>query len=213
MTASELGLGTDPLPQDAADVFVQWNRVNWAVPGVELPANYSAYYFGDDDPKTIPGADTEDSHAGGITKISDLTEDFSYSANLVSKSDGLRIGALHWNDQAFDGAASIARIRDAYKWTLTGFHDVLSDPTFDLNNFPNPFQSTTTITYNLPGESHVNLEVYHISGQMVAKLVDTQQQAGPHAEQFNPHQAEAGTYFCKLTSDHSTSTRKMVVVK
>ena len=88
MTLAELGLGTDPLPQAAADLFVEWNRAQWGVPGVVAPTDFTAYYFGDHNPATIPGVETENSNAGGITKISDMIEDFSYTADLTSKSDG-----------------------------------------------------------------------------------------------------------------------------
>ena len=114
MTLDELGLGTDPLPQAAADVFVQWNRAQWGVPGVVAPTDFTVYYFGDHNPNTVPGVETEDSDAGGITKISDMVEDFSYTADLTSQSDGLKIGALGWFDQAYDAAASLTAIKAKY---------------------------------------------------------------------------------------------------
>ncbi len=107
----------------------------------------------------------------------------------------------------------IAGIKDAKDSTVTGNHLSVSIPEFELTNFPNPFSSKTTISYTLQKDSHVKLIVNDISGQMVAKLVDAQRQAGPHSEQFTPLQAEAGTYLCKLTTESSTSIRKMVLVK
>ncbi len=112
-TAEELGFGTDPLPQAAANVYVQWNRSQWQVPDVETP-DIQLTRFGDYDPLTIPGIETEDSDEGGITKISDMIEDFSYTMDLVSQSDGMPIGALHWDDIAFDSDASLAAIQRAY---------------------------------------------------------------------------------------------------
>ncbi len=212
MTATELGLVTNPLPQDAADLFVQWNRVQWDVPEVALPTDYSAYYFGDNDPNTIPGVETEDSDAGGITRISDLIEDFSFTANLVSQSDGLRIGALHWNDEAFDSEASLSLIKAAYTSTVLGISDPMMTPELVLTNFPNPFTSSTTIRYSLPSESHVKLVVYDISGRIISTLVDTHQPAGLHVKQFTPDQAVASTCYCILATDYSTVTRKMVLL-
>ncbi len=56
--------------------------------------------FGDLDPSTLPGAETED--GDGITKISDFIEDFSYTAAITSTIDGRSLGALHWVDGALD---------------------------------------------------------------------------------------------------------------
>ncbi|MFH0756819.1 MAG: Ig-like domain-containing protein [Bacteroidota bacterium] len=125
MTAEELGFGTDPLPQAAADVYARWNQAKWGVPGVNTP-DIGVTYFGDYDANTLPGVETENSYAGGITKISDMIEDFSYSANLISKSDGLPIGALHWDDITFDSEASLLAVTKAYG-------DTMSNITFRVN--------------------------------------------------------------------------------
>jgi hypothetical protein len=214
MMVADLGLGTDPLPPDAADVFVQWNRVQWAVPGAALPADFSPYYFGDYNPITIPGVGTEDSYAGGITRISDLLEDFSYSADLVSKSDGLRIGALHWNDEAFDPETSIARVKDAYNgiYTGTGKGVGYSGSELELDNHPNPFNSTTTISFNLPEDTNVNLAVYDISGRLVKALLDEKRAGGQHTLQFRPDNATSGTYFLRLTTGDGVATRKIMLI-
>ncbi len=214
MRAADLGLGTDPLPQDAADVFVQWNRVQWEVPGATMPADFSVYYFGDYDPLTIPGLEREDSDAGGITKISDLTEDFSYTAHLVSKSDGLRIGALHWNDEAFDSETSMARVKDAYQGIYMGIGGdaAIPGPAYELKNFPNPFYSTTTISFDLPKDTHVNLAVYDISGRLVETLVNEDRAGGEHTIRFTPDDSPSGTYFCRLTTEYHTATSKMILL-
>ncbi|KPL10498.1 MAG: hypothetical protein AMS26_21395 [Bacteroides sp. SM23_62] len=212
MMAADLGLGTDPLPQDAADVFVQWNRVQWEVPGAELPADFSAYYFGDYDPLTIPGVETEDSDAGGITKISDLIEDFSYTADLVSKSDGLRIGALHWNDEAFYSEASITAVKKAYHDIQSGIDVVNSTLKPEVINYPNPFHSRTTIRFQLAKNTHVNLSVYDVSGRLVEILMDEKRAGGTHTLQFVPNKASSSTYFYRLTTDDYTVTGKMILL-
>lgn len=217
MRAADLGLGTEVLPQDAADIFIQWNRNQWGVPGVEMPTMQELfpYFFGDFNPATIPGIETENSTEGGITKISDMVEDFSYTTSLVSKSDGLRIGALHWNDEAFDRDASIAAVKNAYNGIYIGIDDpvVNSESEFDLKNYPNPFTSFTTISFNLLKNSHVKLSVYDVSGRVVETLIDENMTDGKHTVQFTPDYASSSTYFYKLTTDYSTVTRKMTLLK
>ncbi|MEN8202667.1 MAG: T9SS type A sorting domain-containing protein [Bacteroidota bacterium] len=210
MRAADLGLGTDPLPQDAADVFAQWNRNQWGVPGAELPTDYSPYRFGDYDPATIPGVETED--GSGVTKISDFVEDFSYSTVLTSQSDGLRIGALHWNDEAFDAAASLAAVKSAYDAT-SGLEEQAFDSEVKLINYPNPFSSTTTIRFDLPYDSHVNLSVYDVSGRLVKTLLNENRPTGTYSVEFTPEQTFNGAYFYRLTTDKHTATRKMMLLK
>jgi hypothetical protein len=212
---SELGLGTDPMPQDAADIFIQWNRNAWGVPDITSPTDYSAYYFGDHNPATVPGVETEAATAGsgGITKISDMIEDFSYTKTLTSKSDGMRIGALHWNDEAFDSKTSLERVKKAYNGIHYGINELISSSVLDLRNYPNPFNSTTKITFNLPKNTHVNLSVYDISGRLVETLINENRAGGKYTLEFTPDYAAGGTYFYKLTTDFQVATSKMILLK
>ena len=212
-----LGLGTDPLPQAAADSFIQWNRNQWGVPDVTTVGDSAKalYAFGDYDPTTIPGVETENAPAGqgGINKISDLLEDFSYSLDLTSQSDGLRIGALHWDDETYDPAASLAAIKAAYE-AVTDVEDVL-EPTSELKlrNYPNPFKSETTIAFELERSSRVNLAVYDISGRKVQELINENRLAGEHTIQFAPASIGNSIYFIRLTTEDNTVTQRMMMLK
>ena len=215
MRAADLGLGTEALPQAAADVFAQWNQNKWGVTGATAPTDYSAYQFGDWDPTTIPGIEVESAAPGegGITKISDMVEDFSYTANLVSESDGLKIGALHWDDIAYDSQASVAAVKAAYDGT-SGIQDKFASVSkFGLKNYPNPFANNTTISFNLNADSYVSLQVYDVSGRMVAELISEVRGSGLNTVEFAPDFAASSTYFYKLTTDFGTETRKMMMLK
>jgi hypothetical protein len=203
---------TDPLPQAEADVFIQWNRNQWGVPNVAAPtaAETKIWHFGDYDPKTVPGKDTENSKTTGITKFSDLIEDFSYTKSLVSKCDGLRIGSLMWNDETFDSNASLAKIKSAYM-TATGITEIKSE--FELKNYPNPFDRSTTISFKLPKQTRVNLSVYDISGRIVETLIDENRASGSYQAIFTPKKASVGTYFYKLTTDDAVVSGKMMFLQ
>ncbi|MFH0758138.1 MAG: T9SS type A sorting domain-containing protein [Bacteroidota bacterium] len=209
--AEEMGFGTDPLPQAAADVYIDWNRSKWGVPDVTTP-DLQPTHFGDFDANTIAGVETEDSDAGGITKISDMVEDFSYTKSLVSNIDGKRIGALHWNDEAYDPAASLAAVKAAYASNGIENREVAVSR-FELKNYPNPFGVSTTISFNLKDNSFVNLSVYDVSGRMVAQLINENRAGGENTVQFSPDYAASSTYFYKLTTDFGTETRKMMMLK
>lgn len=212
MTAAALVMATEALPQDAADVFAQWNQNAWGVTDAAKPTDFSAYYFGDYDPNTIPGPEGED--GTGISKISDLPEDFSYTADVKSTIDGLNIGATHWDDIDYDSEMLTAKVKAAYNGTL-GIEDAkrTASSQFKLSNYPNPFVSSTTISFNLVSDSHVTLSVYDISGRVVAELINENRVAGEQSVVFAPDYSASSTYFFKLTTDFGSETRKMMLLK
>lgn len=90
---------------------------------------------------------------------------------------------------------------------------------FSLNqNFPNPFNPTTTISYALPANSYVKLVVYNILGQKVKTLVDEEQTAGYRQVVWNGQndRGEAvgsGIYFYRIHAGDFTKTAKMSLLK
>jgi len=103
-------------------------------------------------------------------------------------------------------------------WVLTGSFlegDLADIPSqFALSgNYPNPFNASTVISYELPTDSHVRLEVYNISGQKVATLVDGQQEAGYRSVTWEDSQAASGVYFYKLTAEDFTEVKRMTLLR
>ncbi len=85
---------------------------------------------------------------------------------------------------------------------------------FALNsNYPNPFNATTVINYQLPASCHVKLEVYNIIGQKVVTLVDEKQEAAYRSVIWDASEISSGLYFYKLTAGDFTETKRMMLVK
>jgi serine protease len=82
-----------------------------------------------------------------------------------------------------------------------------------LPNYPNPFRSTTSISYLLDRDQRVTLEVFNMLGQRVAVIVDEQQQSGQHALTFDARGMSSGVYILRLRTDSTALTRKMVILK
>jgi hypothetical protein len=80
-------------------------------------------------------------------------------------------------------------------------------------NFPNPFNPSTQIRFSLPMTSKVELTVYNLSNQQVARLVNGTLTAGVHQVTWDANQFASGIYFYKLQADNFVQTRKMVLVK
>ena len=82
-----------------------------------------------------------------------------------------------------------------------------------FSNYPNPFNPSTTISYQLPKESFVNLAVYNSLGQEVAVLVNERQTSGKYSVKFNANNLPSGLYFYRLQSGEFYSVRKMILTK
>ena len=86
--------------------------------------------------------------------------------------------------------------------------------TFALQqNFPNPFNPTTTIVYSLPSSGHVALTIYDLSGRIVATLVDAAQSAGSYRVTFDAEGLASGVYLARLTAGSRTAVRKLALLK
>ena len=80
-------------------------------------------------------------------------------------------------------------------------------------NFPNPFNPTTSIEYALQMDGPASLKVYNIQGGEVAVLLDGFQKAGSGQAAFDASDFTSGIYFYRLESQGFTITRKMVLIK
>ena len=86
------------------------------------------------------------------------------------------------------------------------------------NNFPNPFNPTTNIIYDLPKSGHVSLVIYDLLGSEVITLVNERMESGYYAARWNGHNhrgqsVSAGIYFYHLQTGEYSKAQKMLLVK
>jgi hypothetical protein len=79
--------------------------------------------------------------------------------------------------------------------------------------YPNPFNSESIIKFTLPEAAQVTIEVFNVSGQRVARLLDEEKPAGVHAVSFNARGLSSGVYFYKLRAGGFSNTKSIVLVK
>jgi len=80
-------------------------------------------------------------------------------------------------------------------------------------NFPNPFNPKTVISFQIPVEGLVNLVVYDVLGNEVTTLINEQKTAGSYDVDLEASDLTSGIYFYKLTAGEFSLTRKMILLK
>ena len=86
------------------------------------------------------------------------------------------------------------------------------------NNYPNPFNPQTTISFNLHENNFVKLEIFNIRGQLVKTLISDNYNAGVHSAIWNGidnrnNPVGSGIYLYKLETGNYSSTKKMILLK
>ncbi len=79
--------------------------------------------------------------------------------------------------------------------------------------YPNPFNATTAISYQIPEARHVSLQIYDTAGRLVTTLVDGWREAGEHQVTFDGSGLASGVYLCRLQADKQTTSGKMLLLK
>lgn len=83
---------------------------------------------------------------------------------------------------------------------------------FTLSAYPNPFNSTVKLSYELPVSGDVSLSIYNLTGQKVATIVDDRVAAGTYEVSWTPEVA-SGVYFAQLNALALTKTAKLLYLK
>jgi photosystem II stability/assembly factor-like uncharacterized protein len=143
-----------------------------------------------------------------------------------------RDGGLHWQIQIAGLSSPLIAIHfaDDYGWAVGnqglilktengGASWIADDPDllsggYNLDqNFPNPFNPYTTITFTLPIRSLIEINIYNIQGQKLATLINKIQNAGTYHLSWNASRYASGVYFYKMETPDFTQTRKMLLLR
>lgn len=142
-----------------------------------------------------PGSYKVSADAPGYNKGTSTSASVSYDAvgNPVTTTTNLSISGVLGND---------------------GGNVSNSPNTFAMEqNFPNPFNPSTTISYTMAQSSNVTLKIYNVIGQLVETLVDSYQEAGSYSISFNATSLSSGVYFYRLEAQGAVVTKKMTLLK
>lgn len=90
---------------------------------------------------------------------------------------------------------------------------ILPPSSFILSVSPNPFNSSTQISFTLPVTSRVSLRLYDVLGREVKLLMDETQTAGEHRVSFDGSNLSSGIYFCRMQAGDYSQTQKIVLIR
>ncbi|MCC7430206.1 choice-of-anchor D domain-containing protein [bacterium] len=143
-------------------------------------------------------------------------------------SVGIPITALFSADSSITGSVDLVNtsatspktVNLAANFVLSAWDGSNAIPTvFSLeNNFPNPFNPTTTLRFALPEKAFTKLVVYNVLGQAIKTIVSEQLPAGYHSFKWNGtdengKQVSSGIYFYRIVANNFVQTKKMTFLK
>jgi len=152
--------------------------------------------------------------SGFLTQHS-LTAEFGLGS--VSSVDTLEVT---WPDgmvQSYVGIGVNQKFLSQYNANQVAVDDIPSRTNLG-NNYPNPFNPLTTISFTLPERQQVTLAVYAIDGSLVRTLVDDVMDGGPHLVQFDGRdnrgaKIASGAYLYRMKTADKTTVRRMMLVR
>lgn len=159
------------------------------------------------------GADSRCSSYGksslsAFVRVAQSTDTNSFYGNL---SLDLNVWAT---PAGIDPIDSLQNVYD--KWKVTSLKEITNSPNsfFIYQNFPNPFNSITTIRYQLSVASKLELNIYNVLGKKVQTLVNRRQQSGSYKVEWNANNFPSGIYLCRLVTEKGFSqSRKFILLK
>jgi hypothetical protein len=133
------------------------------------------------------------------------TEWFAQGFGLVKRENITIAGAATWG------------LSNAIITSVNDKSGSVPGPSFDLEqNFPNPFNPSTTISYSVPSLSalsHVTLKIYDLLGREIETLVEGNVTPGKHEAVWSAKGVVSGVYFYRLQIGNSSMSRKLLLLR
>jgi len=151
----------------------------------------------------LTGITTEENNSGNF--LFTVRTTFDYNAS------NLETERLY---QVYDGSNWVNKNRMLTIYTITSVEEETSPRAFMLyDNYPNPFNPETIISYTLAQDSKIVLKVFNAVGEEVRVLVNGEQNAGLHKIKFSASDLPSGIYLYRIEAGNNVETRKMVLTK
>ena len=144
---------------------------------------------------------------------------FDYSVNWLTflTPDSSKLYDIVFTDSLTGYAVGEEGVIVKYKYQYPDYLNdypstVASDFVLD-QNFPNPFNPSTTVSYYLSEPGRVTINIYNLLGTHITTLIENHQSSGNHSLVWNAEHEPSGVYYLQLNVNGKQATRKMVLIK
>jgi hypothetical protein len=186
---------------------------------LKFPASHSIRFIGLDTSEQFPVETMRVSLSSAVhSRHGDVTGDL-----LRSDDASAELVPGEWIDLYFEFfvpvmsgySRDVIIISEGYYRRMTTTHENEphgQEPSLS-NNYPNPFNPVTEMTYTLPQKCHVTIEIFNLLGQKVVTLVDEEQCAGHKSVRWDASAFASGFYFYSLRAGDFVQMKKMLFMK
>ena len=167
-----------------------------------------------DPPMLYPGAEVEGYNFYMDGAFVEYCELLSFQLENLINGVEYTIGIT----SVYDGGWESAIVEVIFFYNGTNAGNNLVATTKLMNNYPNPFNPITNISYSIKDRGNVTIEVYNLKGQLVKALVNETKEAGDHSVIWDGSDklnklVSSGIYLYRMKSNNSTTTKKMILLK
>ncbi|NNL22439.1 MAG: T9SS type A sorting domain-containing protein, partial [Ignavibacteriaceae bacterium] len=140
---------------------------------------------------------------------------FGYSSKFFNTDNNVFVGHTDTKLYYSSRVTNDSIIYKTIDFSLTNVQETTSKiRAYELfHNYPNPFNPTTKIEFQIEDLGFVDLKVYDVLGNEVATLVNEEKSAGIYEVEFNGSELTSGIYFYQLKAGNFVETKKMIVLK
>ena len=210
------------------------NGAKWDIIGMSVYPYWANLPWADDNSKSL--ANMKDLIARYQTKVMVCEAGYDYDQpveanhyllDLIAKTKSVGgLGVFYWEPESYNWKG----------YSLGAWDPVTKQPTvamdaflginatavtseqsipenYSLNIFPNPFNPSTTIEYQIPKSANVKFIIYDVLGREVARLVEGFKTAGNYRVTWSANNIPSGIYFCRMESQNYLETKKIILVK
>ncbi|MDO9578200.1 MAG: FlgD immunoglobulin-like domain containing protein [Candidatus Cloacimonadales bacterium] len=195
---SNIDMGAYEFPGNAAPIYLEINNetLSWQMPVGFSPTAFKVYL--------------DDEFQSTLTPF---LNEYTFTGLIIGDTYKAGVSALYDTEET-------AKIPLQFIYQPVGIEEEQNSPLItQLSNFPNPFNPSTTIAFNLPESGQVTLEIYNIKGQKVKTLIDAQLSSGSYSVTWNGKNdagklVSSGEYISKLkVNGEEAAVQKMLLLK